>query len=70
MVDKKNGNLVAYCGLYCAECFGYKGSIADLARDLRKELRKSRYEKFAKFISTFSFGKDFNTMKSATKSLG
>ena len=35
-MDKKDKNLTAYCGLYCGDCFNYKGEIADLARDLRK----------------------------------
>ncbi len=30
-----NRDSVAYCGLHCEECFGHKGKIADLARDLR-----------------------------------
>ncbi|MBC8185826.1 DUF3795 domain-containing protein [candidate division KSB1 bacterium] len=38
-------NLVAYCGLYCAACFAYQGKIADMARDLRKELRAAKMEK-------------------------
>jgi len=37
-------DLVAYCGLYCGDCFNYKGEIADLARDLRKELRKTKFD--------------------------
>ncbi|EKF84699.1 DUF3795 domain-containing protein [Methanobacterium formicicum] len=41
----KKLNLVSYCGLYCEDCFNYTGSIADLARDLRKELRKSNFDK-------------------------
>ncbi len=32
--------LVAYCGLYCGDCFGYKGKITELAKDLRNELRQ------------------------------
>jgi hypothetical protein len=55
----KDEKLIAYCGLYCVDCHGFSGKIPDLARDLRKDLRASRYEKFAGFISTFSFGKDF-----------
>ena len=43
-------DLVAYCGLYCGDCFGSEGKIADLARDLRKELRSAKFDKFAKFI--------------------
>ena len=42
-----NENIVAYCGLYCGDCFGYRGIIADMARDLRKELRQSKFDKFA-----------------------
>ena len=44
-------NLVAYCGLYCGSCFIYQGKIADLARDLRKELRMTRFRRFATMIS-------------------
>jgi len=32
-------NLIGYCGLYCGDCFNYKGEIADLSRDLRKKLK-------------------------------
>jgi hypothetical protein len=50
-------NLVSYCGLYCGDCFFYKGEIADLARDLRKKLRQARldktYREFSKFAREF-----------------
>ena len=49
MKDKKN--LIAYCGLYCGNCFIYQGKIADLARDLRKELRVTKFRRFANLIS-------------------
>ena len=55
--DKKK--MIAFCGLYCGDCHGYKGVIPDLARDLRRELRRSKYDRFAKFISKYSFGEDF-----------
>jgi len=45
--------LIAYCGLYCGDCFIYQGKIADLARDLRKEIRKSKFDRFAKMISKY-----------------
>jgi len=49
--------LVAYCGLYCGDCFFYKGEIADLAKILRKKLREAKldknYEEFAKFAKEF-----------------
>lgn len=65
-----NENLIAYCGLYCQDCHGYNGKIPDLARDLRKELREAKYEKFAAFISTYSFGKDYKNYDECYKVLG
>ncbi len=50
-------NLVAYCGLYCGDCFFYKGEIAHLAKELRKKLREAKldknYEEFSKFKKEF-----------------
>ncbi len=43
--EKKDKNLIAYCGLFCNDCFGFNGKVADLARDLRKELRESKFDK-------------------------
>jgi len=40
-------DLIAYCGLYCGDCHGYKGKIPDLARDLRKELRQAKFNERA-----------------------
>lgn len=62
--------LVAYCGLYCGQCHGYTGKIPDLSRDLRKELRTMRYDKFASFMSTRPFGKDFKNYDECYKVLG
>jgi hypothetical protein len=69
-VMETSENLVAYCGLYCDDCHGYNGRIPDLARDLRKELRAARYEKFAEFISRYNFGKDFAAYEECYKVLG
>jgi hypothetical protein len=44
-------DLVAYCGLYCGDCYSYKGKIADLARDLRKELRQEKFAREAELMS-------------------
>jgi len=63
-------NLIAYCGLYCKDCHGNIGKIPDLARDLRKELRKNNYDKFAAFISTYSFGKELKDYKKCYTVLG
>ncbi|MEW5759654.1 MAG: DUF3795 domain-containing protein [Candidatus Thermoplasmatota archaeon] len=56
-MNKQNKNLVAYCGLYCGDCFFYKAEIADLAGDLRKKLREAKlnlnYKEFSKFAKEF-----------------
>jgi hypothetical protein len=62
--------LIAFCGLYCGDCHGYAGRIPDLARDLRKELRKVHYDRFASFIATYPFGKDFKNFDECYKVLG
>ncbi len=51
----KDKEMVAYCGLYCGDCFSHTGTIPDLARDLRKELRQARFEKIAEALSGISF---------------
>ena len=58
MTDKEQ-NLIAYCGLYCGDCFARKGTIADLARDLRKELRQTRFDILAEGISEVPMFKVF-----------
>lgn len=67
---KQDTNLIAYCGLYCEDCHGFNGKIPDLARDLRAELRKANYDKFAGFISQYGFGKDFQNYEECYKVLG
>jgi len=52
---EQNENLVTYCGLYCGDCFIYQGKIADLARDLRKELRQAKFDKQAELMSQEPF---------------
>jgi len=45
-------NLVGHCGLYCGDCPGHNQRIADLARDLRRELRRASFAKTAELFST------------------
>jgi hypothetical protein len=68
--EKPSPELISYCGLYCPDCHAYKGRISDLAIALRKELRRTDYEKFAKFISKYSQGKDLKNFDEAYKVLG
>jgi len=64
--EVKDKNLVAYCGLYCGDCFGYKGKVADLARDLRKELRQAKFNRVAEGIPF----KEFRHYKECYEVLG
>lgn len=63
-------NPVAYCGLYCNKCFSHEGRIADLARDLRKELRKAKFDKKAEGMSKISFFKSFENYSQCYEVLG
>ncbi|MDD2891048.1 MAG: DUF3795 domain-containing protein [bacterium] len=63
-------NLVTFCGLCCLDCHGFKQKIPDLARDLRKELRSSKYEKFANTMASNNFGKSFKGYDTCYEVLG
>jgi len=63
-------DLVTYCGLYCGDCFGYQGKIADLARDLRKELRLAKFDKTAELLSTIPFFATFKDYQQCYEVLG
>ena len=62
--------LIAYCGLFWGGCFSYQGKIADLARDLRKELRQTRFDKTAESLSALSFFKVFKEYPGCYEVLG
>ena len=66
----KNRPIIAYCGLYCSECFSHTGIIADLARDLRKAIREERFDKTAESLSSLSFFDDFKKFDDCYKVLG
>ncbi|HOP09286.1 MAG TPA: DUF3795 domain-containing protein [Candidatus Methanofastidiosa archaeon] len=59
MSDQKDAHVpddereIAYCGLYCKDCFLRKGEIADMARDLRKALRDEKFTKMHKGLSKY-----------------
>lgn len=65
-----NKDLIAYCGLYCGDCYRYKGKLADLARDLRKELRAEKFDKTAEKMSTNSFFATFKDYPQCYEVLG
>ena len=63
---KADRKILAYCGLYCGGCFCYRGDIPDLARDLRKLLRKYKFDKVAAVIPF----KEFKGYKTCYQCLG
>ena len=66
----ENYAMISYCGLYCGECPNHTGKIADLARDLRKELRSVRFDKTAEVLSEMSFFSMFNDYEQCYGVLG
>ena len=66
----KKTELVAYCGTYCGECPAYTQSIADLARELRKELRRHKCERLAPALAKIPAFKAFEHYKKAYDLLG
>jgi hypothetical protein len=69
-MDEKNPEDITYCGLCCLDCHGHTGKIADLARDLRRELKQAKYEKFADAISKIPMGKPFEHYQQCYDLLG
>ncbi len=68
MAEEKD--LIAYCGLYCGDCNSYKGKIADLARDLRKELRQANFDRQAELMSEIPFFAVFKNYPQCYEVLG
>lgn len=66
----ESSSVVTYCGLCCLDCHGHSGKIPDLARDLRKELRKAHYEKFAETLSEYPFARAFKNYRECYELLG
>ena len=48
MKDKKE--LLAYCGIYCGDCLGYTGLVADAAKSLVMVLEKHKFDQTAKCL--------------------
>ena len=69
-MNNTNIENIAYCGLYCAECPNHTGILADMARDLRKELRTYRFDKTAELLSSYPFFKTFEKYPDCYEVLG
>lgn len=45
-----NGSLLAYCGLFCGDCAGYSGEIAQSARELKAVMERYKFDQTAKHL--------------------
>jgi hypothetical protein len=45
-----NKDLIAYCGLYCGDCAGYTGEIAEAAKNLKEITRQHKFHQTAKHL--------------------
>ena len=61
---------IGFCGLYCGDCPSHTGVIANLSRDLRKELRNYHFDKTAQFLATVPFFKEFQKYPDCYQVLG
>jgi hypothetical protein len=53
----ENGiDLLAYCGLYCGDCAGYSGDIAESAKALADVLRESKFDRTARQLFVEQLG--------------
>jgi hypothetical protein len=66
----KKQDLIGYCGLYCGDCPAYTQTVANLARDLRKELRHQRFDKMADMLAKVPFFKEFRHYDNCYNLLG
>jgi hypothetical protein len=65
-----NEKLIAYCGLCCLDCHCFLQKIPDMARDIRAELVKTKYKKFADSLATLSNEKSYYDYDKCFKFLG
>ena len=47
---KEKKDLLAYCGLYCGDCAGYSGEIADAAQKLKDTTKRYKFHQTAKHL--------------------
>lgn len=67
---KKKTDLIAYCGLYCVDCPAYTQTLANLAKNMRAELRHYRFGQMADLMSKEPFFKEFKYYDKCYRLLG
>lgn len=65
----KETDLIGYCGLYCVDCPSYTQKVANLAKELRKQLRKDKFDQYAAFIAKMPNLKAFENYNQGIKLL-
>lgn len=51
--------LIAYCGLYCGDCFWHTGEVNRLARELSRAIRSSGFDRYASYVRRFPSGRKY-----------
>ncbi len=69
-MGQNESHFIAYCRLYCKDYPLYRGKIADPARDLRKEIGQSKFDRIAKALSYVPFFKAFEGYSQSYDVLG
>ena len=46
-MQNKDIELTAYCGLYCGDCIRYRSKASKLAFELKNELQRVEFDKYA-----------------------
>jgi hypothetical protein len=60
---KEETDLLAYCGLYCGDCAGYSGDIAEAAQHLKQTVERYKFHQTAKHL----FAKELHDYESLRK---
>lgn len=66
----KMTDLIGYCGMYCGDCVGQTQTVANLARDLRGELRRHKFKDMADTLATIPLFREFRHYEKCYNILG
>jgi hypothetical protein len=66
----KKTELIGYCGAYCPDCPSHTQEVADLARDLRKVLRRQKIGEYVDMMAEMPGFEAFKHYKKGYELLG
>jgi hypothetical protein len=61
--------LIGWCGLYCLDCPSYTQTVANLAGELRKQLRQDKFDQYADVMAKMPNFKAFENYKQGVELL-